>query len=108
MAADNGSLLQPPSWVVLFTLEYARANSVFRKDDFSTNDRVASTYTPLHTFDLGKGEAKHYQQQFADMYFTRLTRLKPAVEQIAAEAWDDFEVHKIHLEKMAATLIKGS
>ena len=27
------------------------------------------------------------------MYFLRLAKLKPAVEQVAAEAWDDFEVN---------------
>jgi DNA polymerase delta subunit 2 len=32
---------------------------------------------------------KSYQQQFADMYFLRLTKIKPAVEQNAADAWAD-------------------
>ncbi|RYO88529.1 hypothetical protein DL766_001567 [Monosporascus sp. MC13-8B] len=49
-------------------------------------ERVASTYTPLHSFRLNK--EKSYQQQFADMYFLRLTKIKPAVEQIATETWD--------------------
>lgn len=31
---------------------------------------------------------RSYQQQFADLYFLRLTKIKPAVESIAAEAWD--------------------
>lgn len=33
-----------------------------------------------------------YQQQFSDMYFLRLAKLKPAVEEAAMEAWDDTEV----------------
>ncbi|RYP12629.1 hypothetical protein DL767_011164 [Monosporascus sp. MG133] len=49
-------------------------------------ERVASSYKPLHSFRLNKD--KSYQQQFADMYFLRLTKIKPAVEQIAAETWD--------------------
>ncbi|RYP10505.1 hypothetical protein DL765_008074 [Monosporascus sp. GIB2] len=49
-------------------------------------ERVASTYKPLHSFRLNK--EKSYQQQFADMYFLRLTKIKPAVEQIATETWD--------------------
>ncbi|RYP05536.1 hypothetical protein DL764_003713 [Monosporascus ibericus] len=49
-------------------------------------ERVVSSYKPLHSFRLNKD--KSYQQQFADMYFLRLTKIKPAVEQIAAETWD--------------------
>ncbi|KAJ2967608.1 hypothetical protein NUW58_g10411 [Xylaria curta] len=48
-------------------------------------ERTASEYKALHTFKLNK--EKSYQQQFADMYFLRLTRIKPAVEQRASEAW---------------------
>jgi hypothetical protein len=32
---------------------------------------------------------KSYQQQFADMYFLRLTKIKPAVEERALEAWGE-------------------
>lgn len=53
---------------------------------------MQSSYNPLHTFDLPKGEQKHYTQQYADMYFLRLAMLKPTVEQIASEAWDDFQL----------------
>ena len=55
-------------------------------------DRTPSTYNPLATFNLPKGENRHYQQQYADMYFARLAQLKPAVEQVASEAWADFEI----------------
>ncbi|KAI1501103.1 DNA polymerase alpha/epsilon subunit B-domain-containing protein [Biscogniauxia marginata] len=50
-------------------------------------ERVASSYRPLHTFRLNK--ERSYKQQFADMYFLRLTKIKPAVDQIAAAAWAD-------------------
>jgi DNA polymerase delta subunit 2 len=54
--------------------------------------RSASDYRPLHTFDLPKGADRHYAQQFADMYFLRLSHLKDDVKAKAHDAWDDFEV----------------
>jgi DNA polymerase delta subunit 2 len=42
------------------------------------------------------GGDRHYQQQYGDMYFLRLAKLKPAVEQVAAEAWDGFSVREYH------------
>ena len=60
--------------------------------EYSTLDRTPSSYNPLRSFVLPKGENRHYQQQYADMYFARLAQLKPAVEQIASDAWSDFEV----------------
>lgn len=63
-----------------------------REEEFTTLDRTASTYTPLRTYHLPKGEKKHYQQQYADMYFARLAVLKPALEEVASEAWEGFEV----------------
>ncbi|KAI0408080.1 DNA polymerase alpha/epsilon subunit B-domain-containing protein [Xylaria palmicola] len=62
--------------------------SLLRKPTGKAEDeleRAASEYNPLHTFQLNK--EKPYQQQFADMYFLRLTKIKPAVEQRASEAW---------------------
>ncbi|KAK6071800.1 DNA polymerase alpha/epsilon subunit B [Seiridium cupressi] len=50
-------------------------------------ERTSSTYKPLQAFRLTK--EKSYKQQFADMYFLRLAKIKPAVEAIASEAWDD-------------------
>ncbi|KAM0278136.1 hypothetical protein ACHAQH_005334 [Verticillium albo-atrum] len=47
--------------------------------------RAPSSYKPLTTFLLKKD--RPYQQQFADVYFLRLTNIKPAVEKIASEAW---------------------
>ena len=48
--------------------------------------RPASEYKPLHTYDLDK--ARSYKQQYGDMYFLRLTKIKPAVEEAASAAWD--------------------
>ncbi|TKA22463.1 hypothetical protein B0A50_08006 [Salinomyces thailandicus] len=55
-------------------------------------DRTPSVYTPLRTYCLPKGEDRHYQQQYADMYFARLAQLKPAVEQIARDTFDSIEI----------------
>ncbi|CAM1508378.1 Fc.00g052260.m01.CDS01 [Cosmosporella sp. VM-42] len=48
--------------------------------------RSPSSYKPLHSFELEK--QKSYKQQYGDMYFLRLTKIKPAVEEVAAAAWD--------------------
>jgi DNA polymerase delta subunit 2 len=48
--------------------------------------RVQSQYKPLHSFALEK--ERQYQQQYGDVYFLRLTKIKPAVEHIAATAWE--------------------
>ncbi|KAK5112927.1 hypothetical protein LTR62_003749 [Meristemomyces frigidus] len=60
--------------------------------DYGTVDRTPSTYTSLSTYQLPKGEHRHYQQQYADMYFARLAQIKPAVESIASDAWADFHI----------------
>lgn len=49
-------------------------------------ERAPSNYKPLDTFTLEK--EKSYQQQFADIYYLRLTKIKPTVEKLAAETWD--------------------
>lgn len=53
-------------------------------------ERVQSSYKSLSTFHLEKNRG--YQQQFGDMYFIRLTKIKPAVEQIAAAAFEEFRI----------------
>ena len=63
-----------------------------REEDQSPLNRQHSYYNPLQSFELAKGKEKHYQQQYGDMYFLRLAKLKPVVEQIAAEAWEDIQV----------------
>ncbi|KAI5924359.1 DNA polymerase delta subunit 2 [Camillea tinctor] len=69
------------------TLEDVPGNLLRKPSGKPENElqRTASSYKPLHSFSLNK--EKSYQQQFADMYFLRLTKLKPAVEQIASAAW---------------------
>ncbi|KAI9817004.1 MAG: hypothetical protein M1826_001700 [Phylliscum demangeonii] len=52
--------------------------------------RPASSYRPLRTFTLPA--EKHYQQQYSDIYFLRLAKLKPAVERHAIEAWQHLEI----------------
>ena len=54
--------------------------------------RLPSAYNPLQSYVLPRGDHKQYQQQYGDMYFLRLATLKPAVEQLAEEAWADFQV----------------
>ena len=63
-----------------------------RDREYVATSRSHSSYYPLQTFELEK--EKHYQQQYADIYFLRLAVLKPVVEAVAAEAWADFEVQK--------------
>src|ERR1700710_1873679 len=64
--------------------------------------RAPSSYTPLQTFTLQK--EKHYQQQYGDMYFLRLTKLKQAVESIASEAWDGFQIAGEMVERVDRVL----
>ncbi|RKL43416.1 hypothetical protein BFJ72_g4240 [Fusarium proliferatum] len=47
--------------------------------------RSVSVYRPLQSFVLNK--QRSYQQQYGDMYFLRLTKIKPAIDKVAAEAW---------------------
>lgn len=51
------------------------------------HERVQSSYEPLKNFVLNK--ERSYQQQYGDMYFLRLTKIKPAVENIAGSVWED-------------------
>ncbi|RAL05892.1 DNA-directed DNA polymerase delta subunit POL31 [Aspergillus ibericus CBS 121593] len=60
--------------------------------DFDTVRREPSHYNPLDTFRLPSGQDRHYQQQYGDMYFLRLAKLKPAVEEIAVDAWEGFSI----------------
>ena len=62
------------------------------REEDGTAERQASHYAPLHTYDLPKGTDRQYSQQYADMYFTRLALLREDVEQVADEAWRNFEV----------------
>jgi DNA polymerase delta subunit 2 len=68
----------------------SQTDTIYRDEKYPLLERQSSSYKPLSTFALEK--EKHYQQQYGDMYFLRLTKLKPAVEGIAAEAWDGFQI----------------
>ncbi|KAF4585590.1 DNA polymerase delta small subunit [Ophiocordyceps camponoti-floridani] len=50
-----------------------------------TTPRADAPYTPLNTFALDK--QRPYQQQYGDMYFLRLAKLRPVVDAVAAAAW---------------------
>lgn len=52
--------------------------------------RLPSLYKPDSKYVLEK--EKHYQQQYGDMYFLRLTKLKPFVEANATQAWEGFSI----------------
>lgn len=87
------------------TLNYtapSNANKTIRDHKHASLTRQLSLYKPLETFILDK--EKHYQQQYADIYFLRLTKLKPAVEAIAAEAWDTFSIAGESVERVERVL----
>ncbi|CAK7204079.1 DNA polymerase delta small subunit Cdc1 [Sporothrix eucalyptigena] len=63
-------------------------------------DQVA--YHPLNRFALES--TRQYQQQFADMYFLRLAKIKPAVDQVAADIFDDVVVGGAHARKVDRVL----
>ncbi|KAH6611110.1 dna polymerase delta subunit 2 [Trichoderma cornu-damae] len=52
--------------------------------------RAESAYRPLHSFALDR--QRSYKQQYGDMYFLRLTKIKPAVEEVACRAWEGREI----------------
>ncbi|KZF24751.1 hypothetical protein L228DRAFT_228821 [Xylona heveae TC161] len=62
------------------------------EEEFVAAERKPSSYNPLHSFELARGDQRHYQQQYGDMYFLRLAKLKPAVEEVASEAWEGFQI----------------
>ncbi|KAK3899495.1 DNA polymerase alpha/epsilon subunit B-domain-containing protein [Staphylotrichum tortipilum] len=73
----------------MVTLDEIAGTGLLQKPSEETPDhfeRCESNYKPLDTFSLSKD--RQYQQQFADIYFLRLTKIKPAVEQAAAAAWE--------------------
>ncbi|KAH8598110.1 DNA polymerase-like protein subunit delta-2 [Bisporella sp. PMI_857] len=72
------------------------------ESEYQPITRQPSLYKPLDTFALQK--EKHYQQQYGDMYFLRLAKLKPFVEASAAEAWNGLEISGEHVEKVDRVL----
>ncbi len=63
-----------------------------RDDKFAARLRLSSSYNPMYSFRLARGDKLQYQQQFGDMYFLRLAALKPVLEKVAQEEWQDFEI----------------
>jgi DNA polymerase delta subunit 2 len=53
----------------------------------SSLERPESNYKSLDNFSLPND--RQYKQQFADIYFLRLTKIRPAVEEVATAAWQD-------------------
>ncbi|KAK4229839.1 DNA polymerase alpha/epsilon subunit B-domain-containing protein [Podospora fimiseda] len=64
--------------------------------------RIESNYKPLSTFILPK--QRQYQQQFADIYFLRLTKIKPAVEEAAIAAWKNTKIGGERAKKVERVL----
>lgn len=45
------------------------------------------------------GDNRQYKQQFGDLYFLRLAKLKPAVVKVAVEAWEGYNVRQFPLRR---------
>ncbi|KAI1044324.1 hypothetical protein LB505_007137 [Fusarium chuoi] len=64
--------------------------------------RSVSVYKPLQSFVLDK--QRSYQQQYGDMYFLRLTKIKPAIDKVAAEAWTGTTVGEEEAQRVERVL----
>ena len=73
-------------------------------ETYEAFERVPSQYLPHNTYELAKGDLRHYQQQYVDMYFLRLAKLKPIVEEVAQEAWADIEVDQPPIAKVNSSI----
>ena len=67
-------------------------------------NRSSSSYNPLYSYRLPHGDNKIYAQQYGDMYFLRLAKLKPIVEAVASNEWDDFEIAGEHAQRVERVL----
>lgn len=67
------------------TLKQASSLPTYSDAAHQVQTRSASTYKPLQSFTLDK--QRSYKQQYGDMYFLRLTKIKPAVDKVAEAAW---------------------
>lgn len=77
----------------------------WRADDrYGEVKRVPSNYNPLYSFRLPRGDNKQYEQQFADIYFLRLAKLKPVIEKVAAEEWKGYEIAGEKAQKVPRVL----
>ncbi|KAI5811496.1 DNA polymerase alpha/epsilon subunit B-domain-containing protein [Peziza echinospora] len=52
-------------------------------------ERVQTEHKWITQYNL---EERTYQQQFADIYFLRLAKLKPAVEEVARKTWGSYKI----------------
>ena len=75
-----------------------------KNDNTNQLNREQSSYNPLFSYRLPHGEQKQYMQQFGDMYFLRLAELKPVVEAVAEEEWEDFEIAGEHAQRVERVL----
>ena len=98
---EEGSLLRGPSSVFLILKSTSQLTKP-SDEKYTALTRQPSSYKPFETYALEK--EKHYQQQFGDMYFLRLTKLKPVVEQIATEAWDGFQIAGEEVQRVERVL----
>ena len=57
-----------------------------------TAERLQSSYRPSRKYHIQGEDHKNYQQQYGDMYFFRLAKLKPPLTQVAGDDWADFEI----------------
>ena len=73
-------------------------------ETYEALERAPSQYLPHNTYELAKGDLRHYQQQYVDMYFLRLAKLKPIVEEVAQEAWADIEVGQTPIAKVNSSI----
>lgn len=83
----SGRLLQKPGYAWSPPLCAVTVTDHVRSDvPHQVPLRAPSSYKPLDSFALNK--QRTYQQQYGDMYFLRLTKIKPAVDEVAAATWD--------------------
>lgn len=64
--------------------------------------RSASAYKPLQSFALDK--QRSYKQQYGDMYFLRLTKIKPAVDKVADAAWTGTSIGEEEAQRVERVL----
>jgi DNA polymerase delta subunit 2 len=91
-----------PSLKMTATEELLRKWS--KDETFPELHRLPSAYHPMHSFILPTGENKNYMQQFSDIYFLRLAKLKPSVEESATDVWEGFEIAGEHAQKVERVL----
>jgi len=94
MASSDGpetdDLLRPPQYVFpdFYPAEEGSINAWnapgCHRSEPEPQQRLGTEHTVTTTYTL---KERTYQQQFSDIYFLRLSKLKPAVEEVAAATW---------------------